>query len=77
MGELNFGRLIVTRDGRDPGRLGRREPDEEHRLVARYQAPVRRQRDVRQRDVRDDEDESEATGDVILDEYLRRHRRDF
>jgi hypothetical protein len=73
---ISFGRLIVNRTGRYNG-LGHREPDDEHRLVARYQAPVEMRLAERRRVERSDEDEIEATGDVILDEYLRRHRRDF
>ena len=77
---IAFGRpLLVNRSGRDANPLGRRRSDpDEHRL---YRAPVE-QRLAERRRQRDDEDETEAnelerTGDVVLDEYLRRHRRDF
>jgi hypothetical protein len=77
LSELNFGRLIVTRDGRDTGGLGQRRSEDDHRLLARYRAPVemRLEERRRQRSV-EEEDETEATGDVWLDQYLR-HRRDF
>jgi hypothetical protein len=77
--ELDFGRpLLVNKTGRDTGGLGKRrsEPDEQ-RL---YRAPVERRLAERHRLERADEDEgekTEATGDVVLDEYLRRHRSGF
>jgi hypothetical protein len=75
--ELDFGRTLVNRTGRYNG-LGRREPDDEHRLVARYQAPVEmRLAERRLQRVDEPEEETEATGDVVLDEYLRRHRSGF
>lgn len=78
MSELDFGRLIVNRTGRDTGGLGKRRsgPDEQ-RL---YRAPVERRLAERHRLERGDEDEgeeTEATGDIVLDEYLRRHRSGF
>jgi hypothetical protein len=80
----DFGRpLLVNRSGRDTNGLGRRRsgPDEQRR----YRAPVEQRlaERRRQRPVDDeDEDETEAnelerTGDYELDEYLRRHRREF
>jgi hypothetical protein len=74
--ELDFGRLIVNRTGRDTGGLGKRRSDpDEQRL---YRAPVEGHLAERQR-LRDDEDEPEAnelerTSDPVLDEYLRHHR---
>jgi hypothetical protein len=76
---LDFGRQIVNRTGRYNG-LGRRDPDDEHRIVERYRAPVEMRLAERHRLERADEDqeeETEATGDVVLDEYLRRHRSGF
>jgi hypothetical protein len=76
---LDFGRQIVNRTGRYNG-LGRRDPDDEHRIVERYCAPVEMRLAERHRLERadeGDEDETEATGDVVLDEYLRRHRSGF
>ena len=77
----------MNRTGRYNG-LGRREPDDEHPLVARYQAPVEMRRVERRRLERSDDEEDEtvmhdavvreeATGDLWLDEYLRRHRSGF
>lgn len=78
MSELNFGRLIVNRSGRDTGGLGKRRSDpDEQRL---YRAPVERRLAERHRLERADEgeeEETEGTGDVVLDEYLRRHRSGF
>jgi hypothetical protein len=74
---LNFGRLIVNRDGRDTGGLGKRHSDpDEQRL---YRAPVERRLAERHRLERADENEGEEdeTGDVVLDEYLCRHRSGF
>jgi hypothetical protein len=45
--------------------------------VARYQAPVEMRLEERRRVDRHDQDETEATGDVWLDQYLRRHRSGF
>lgn len=74
---LGFGRLIVNRTGRYNG-LGRRDPDDEHRIVKRYRAPVEmRLEEGRRQRSDEEEDETEATGDVVLDEYLRRHRSGF
>jgi hypothetical protein len=76
--ELDFGRQIVNRTGRDTGGLGKRRSDpDEQRL---YRVPVERRLAERHRLERadeGDEDETEATGDVVLDEYLRRHRSGF
>jgi hypothetical protein len=77
--ELDFGRQIVNRTGRYNG-LGRRDPDDEHRIVERYRAPVERRVAERHRLERageGEEEKTEATGDVWLDEYLRRHRSGF
>jgi hypothetical protein len=77
MSELDFGRQIVNRTGRDTGGLGKRRSDpDEQRL---YRAPVEARLAERQglRDDDEEEDEPEATGDVWLDEYLRRHRSGF
>lgn len=75
--ELDFGRQIVNRTGRDTGGLGQRrsDPDEQRS----YRAPVERRLAERHRLERADEgeEETEATGDVVLDEYLRRHRSGF
>jgi hypothetical protein len=58
MSELNFGRLIVNRTGRDTGGLGKRRSDpDEQRL---YQAPVEGRLAERQR-LRDDEEEEDET----------------
>ena len=80
MSELDFGRpLIVNKTGRDTGGLGKRRSDpDEQRL---YRAPVERRLAERHRleraDEGEQEEETEATGDVVLDEYLRRHRSGF
>jgi hypothetical protein len=74
--ELDFGRPVVNRTGRDTGGLGkRRSGPDEHRL---YRAPVEQRLEERRRQrSEEEEDETEATGDVVLDEYLRRHRSGF
>jgi hypothetical protein len=79
MSELEFGRLVVNRTGRYNGLGVRRSDPEEQRL---YRAPVEARLAVRSDPVRDhvradDEEEDETEGDLELDEFLRRHRRDF
>lgn len=76
MSELDFGRQIVNRTARYNG-LGRRDPDDEHRIVERYRAPVEQRLEERRRqrsdEAKPDEGESFAMVDPVLDEYLR-HR---
>jgi hypothetical protein len=74
---IDFGRQIVNRTGRDTGGPGKRRSDPDEQRF--YRAPVEGRLAERQR-LRDDdeeEDEIEATGDLWLDQYLRRHRSGF
>jgi hypothetical protein len=73
--ELGFGRQIVNRMGRDTGGLGQRRSEDDHRLLARYRAPVEMRLEERRRQRVSDEDETEAKVDQVVEQWLQREER--
>jgi hypothetical protein len=75
--ELDFGRQIVNRTGRDTGGLGKRRSEHDEQRL--YRAPVEMRLEERKcrRPDPDPDRVDDHVHDYELDEYLRRDRSGF